>query len=269
MATSLLSIVNTLLPKDPGSVRIARDLSYGPAARQRLDIYAPRGSGPWPVVMFIYGGSWMDGRKDDYEFAGRAIAAQGFVTVIADYRLVPEVEYPGFLGDCALAFGWVADNVSAYGGDGQQMALMGHSAGAYNAVMLGLDPSLLAARGLLGRVKAVVGLSGPYDFMPFDGPISLRVFGAARQPQLTQPINLATAQAPPMWLANGLRDTLVGPHNAKALARHLQQAGVEVSETYYPALGHAHLVMALARPLRRMAPVLAEAATFLRRHLHK
>ena len=70
-----------------------------------------------------------------------------------------------------------------------------------------------------------------------------------------------------MWLANGDRDTLVGSHNAKALARHLREAGVEASEAYYPTMGHAHLVMALARPLRRMAPVLAEVTAFLRDRL--
>lgn len=263
MALSLLSVVNALLPKDRGSVRLARDVAYGPAARHRLDIYAPRGPGPWPVVVFIYGGSWMDGSRDNYAFAGRAIAAQGFLTVIADYRLIPEVEYPGFLEDCVTAFGWVADNIAAYGGDAERIALMGHSAGAYNAVMLALDPGLLAARGLLDRLKAVVGLSGPYDFLPFDGPISLRTFGAVRQPQSTQPVNLVTAAAPPMWLANGDRDTLVGSHNAKALARRLRDAGIVATETYYPTMGHAHLVMALARPLRGMAPVLAQATAFL------
>jgi acetyl esterase/lipase len=215
------------------------------------------------VVVFIYGGSWSDGSRRNYDFAGRALAGQGFVTVIADYRLIPEVEYPGFLQDCAAAFAWVVDNIASYGGDGQRMALMGHSAGAYNAVMLALDPLYLRARGLLGRLKAVVGLSGPYDFLPFDGPISLRVFGAVRMPEKTQPIHLVTADAPPMLLANGERDTLVGPLNAKALARQLRAVGASVSERYYPSMGHGHLVMALARPLRGMAPVLAEVTAFL------
>ncbi|MET3899923.1 acetyl esterase/lipase [Devosia sp. UYZn731] len=267
MALSLLSVVNALLPKDSGSIKLARDVAYGSKPRQRLDIYAPRGSGPWPVVFFIYGGSWMDGSRYNYDFAGRALAAQGFVTVIADYRLIPQVEYPGFLQDCAAAFAWCVEHIGAYGGDAERMALMGHSAGAYNAVMLALDPAYLKARGLLGRVKAVVGLSGPYDFLPFDGPISLRTFGAVRGPQATQPINHVTAEAPPMFLANGERDTLVGPKNARALARQLRAVGVGVSESYYPSMGHGHVVMALSRPLRKMAPVLAEATAFLRARL--
>jgi acetyl esterase/lipase len=264
MAFSLLSIVNALLPKDSGSFRLARNIAYGSAPRQQLDIYAPKGVGPWPVVFFIYGGSWMDGSRRNYEFAGRALAGQGFLAVIADYRLIPEVEYPGFLDDCAEAFAWCVDHIGSYGGDAQRMGLMGHSAGAYNAVMLALDPAYLKARGLLGRVKAVVGLSGPYNFLPYDGPISLRTFGGVRNPISTQPVNLVTEEAPPMFLANGERDTLVGSQNARALARQLRAAGVAVSESYYPTMGHGHVVMALSRPLRGMAPVLAEATAFLK-----
>jgi len=267
MAFSLLSVINALLPKDWGSVKLAHDIAYGSEARQTLDIYGPKGSGPWPVVFFIYGGSWMDGSRHDYEFVGRALAAKGFLIVIADYRLLPEVEYPGFLQDCAAAFAWCVDNIGQYGGDAERMALMGHSAGAYNAAMLALDPAYLKAQGLLGRVKAVVGLSGPYNFLPFDGPISLRTFGAVRNPKATQPVNLVTQDAPPMFVANGERDTLVGPQNSKALASQLRAADVAVSERYYPKLGHAHLVMALALPLRGIAPVLAEATAFLRARL--
>ena len=118
MSISILSVINFLSPKDRGSRKVARDVPYGAAARQKLDIYAPReAGGPLPVVFFIYGGSWMDGDRRNYDFAGRALAAQGFVTVIADYRLVPEVEYPGFLEDCAAAFAWMVDHIGQYGGD--------------------------------------------------------------------------------------------------------------------------------------------------------
>ncbi len=74
----------------------ARDVAYGPNPRQRMDIYVPKGGGdgPKPVVFFIYGGSWANGDKETYSFVGDALAARGFVTVIADYRLVPEVRFP-------------------------------------------------------------------------------------------------------------------------------------------------------------------------------
>ncbi|WDR04488.1 alpha/beta hydrolase [Devosia rhodophyticola] len=268
MAFSILGAINFLSPKDRGSAKIARDLVYGPAARHRLDIYAPKGAREkLPVVMFVYGGSWSDGAKDHYDFVGRAIAALGFVTVIADYRLLPEVEYPDFLRDCSDAFAHVVDMIGHFGGDAERMALVGHSAGAYNALMLALDPQYLASRNLMARVKAVAGLSGPYDFFPFDGKITLRTFGAVEEPERTQPINLVSGQVPPLWLASGDRDNLVYPRNTVALAKVLRSAGGEVTERHYANLGHPGTLMALGVLMRRRAPVLAELGDFLEQHL--
>ncbi|MBO9590824.1 MAG: alpha/beta hydrolase [Devosia sp.] len=115
---SLLQVFNAFTPKDRGSQKVARDIAFGNEPRQQLDIYAPRDvSKPLPVVFFIYGGSWSDGDRHNYDFVGRAIAALGYVTVIADYRLLPEVEYPSFLDDGLTAMKWVTANISDYGGD--------------------------------------------------------------------------------------------------------------------------------------------------------
>lgn len=268
MGFSILGLINALSPKDRGSRKLAGDVAYGPDPRHRLDIYTPTVvEAPLPVVFFIYGGSWMDGDRRHYDFVGRALAALGYVTVIADYRLLPQVEYPGFLRDGAEAFAWVVDNISRYGGDGSRIALMGHSAGAYNAAMLALDPQYLAARGLPDRVSCLVGLSGPYDFFPFDGPVTLRTFGAVVNPRDTQPINLVTSSAPPMLLASGDKDRLVYPRNSVALAAKARDAGIGVREIHYPNLGHPATLLALGLPLRRVAPVLADVAAYLDLHL--
>lgn len=264
MAFSILKLINAVIPKDGGSAKVARNLAYGPDPRHRLDIYAPkRRQGPLPVVFFIYGGSWMDGDRTNYDFVGRALAAQGFVTVIPDYRLLPTVEYPAFLEDCAEAFAYAVDAVGQYGGDASRIALAGHSAGAYNAMMITLDPKYLKARGLLDRVKAVAGLSGPYDFFPFDGRISIRTFGAVRNPKATQPVNHVADDLPRMWLATGDKDTLVYPRNTVALSKLLREQGIPVIEKHYETLGHPGTLMALAKPLRGMAPVLADMTAFL------
>lgn len=268
MAVSILGVINALLPKDRASRRIAHDLPFGPKARHRLDIYAPKthdaaaGTG-LPVVLFIYGGSWAEGDRGDYGFAGRALAAQGFVTVVADYRLLPEVEYPGFLADCALAFAWVVEHIAEHGGDPARIGLMGHSAGAYNAAMLALDPAYLTSEQQRARLRCVVGLSGPYDFFPFDGAITMRTFGAVSDPRRTQPVNHVTAAAPPMFLASGDKDTLVYPRNTVELARRLRAVGVPVVERHYRGLGHPGPLLALARPLRGMAPVLTDVSRYL------
>lgn len=144
---------------------------------------------------------------------------------------------------------------------------MGHSAGAYNAAMLAVDQRYLAASGLIDNVRCVVGLSGPYDFFPFDGQISLRTFGAVRDPRSTQPINHIPSKIPPMLLATGDKDTLVMPRNTVAMAERLRKAGIEVEEVHYPKLAHVGPLMALGIPARPFTPVLADATRFLRRHL--
>lgn len=268
MQISLLGMFNALSPKDAGSKRVAADIAYGADPRQTFDVYAPvRRQGAVPVVFFIFGGSWSDGRKDRYAFVGRALAALGYLAILPNYRLVGAVEYPDFLRDCASAYSKALQVASTYGGDPARVALMGHSAGAYNAAMIALAPQYLATAGLLGTVRCLVGLSGPYDFYPFDSPITLRTFGAADDPRSTQPINLVHPNAPPMFLGTGDKDRLVYPRNTVALARRLREFGVPVVEKHYPALDHKGTVAALSRVFRHRAPVLPDVAEFLGAHL--
>lgn len=218
------------------------------------------------MIHFVYGGSWASGSRTDYTFVGRALAAAGFLVAIADYRLIPEIEYPVFLDDCADSHAWLAVNCDRFGGDASRLALMGHSAGAYNAIMLLLSPRY-AVRGVAANAKAFVGLSGPYDFYPFDVPPSLRAFSAAADPRSTQPINLVREGLPPMLLATGDADTLVYPRNTVALAGRLRETGNAVVERHYPGIGHAGALLALGRLGRHRAPILADTIAFLRAHL--
>lgn len=264
MAISAIGLVNALSWKDRGSRRLAEGVAFEPSGRLKLDVYTPRTqNGPLPVIVFFYGGGWTDGERGGYEFVGRALAALGYVVAVPDYRLVPEIEYPVFLEDCAAATRFVVQNAGAWGGDANAVVLAGHSAGAYNAAMLALKPELFAMSALAGRLRAVAGISGPYDFFPFDGPISQRVFGAVREPLETQPVEYARAGLPPFFLATGERDRLVYPRNTVALARRLRASGGTVSERHYGKLEHIMPMLALGRPLRFIAPVLSDLASFL------
>ena len=263
-ACSPLALFSTFTPKDPAN-RLDAGLAYGPLSRQKLDIYAPRRRAmPAPVAVFFYGGSWDSGRRQDYRWVGKALAAQGFLTVVPDYRIYPEVTYPHFLEDGAAAVRWAMDHAGSYGGDPERIVLIGHSAGAYNAVMLGLDPRYLKAQGVdIHRIRAVAGLSGPYDFVPLDGPITRRTFGGAADLTATQPSAYVTAASPPAFLATGDADRTVFPRNTKALARTYRGAGAKVEERHYPGVDHPGMVLALSRPFRGRAPVLADMAAFL------
>ena len=242
--------------------RIARDVAFGGEARQRLDIYAPRQGGTGrPVLVFFYGGNWDSGERQDYGFVGRAFAALGYVTVLPDYRHTRERPYPAFMQDAGAALAWVGENIAAHGGDPSRIAVAGHSAGAYIAVTLALDPRWGASEA----IRAAIGLAGPYDFLPFDSAVTRRTFGHAEDLPATQPINHVRADAPPLPLITGDADSTVRPRHSEALAARVQAAGGAADLILYPGAGHTGPLKALARPFRRHAPVLADIAAFLGR----
>ena len=242
---------------------LGQGVAYGDGDRQKLDIYGPKDpKGPAPVVMFIYGGSWKQGQRQDYQFVGRALAANGFVVVIPDYRLYPEVTYPKFLEDNAAAAKWIEDNIESYGGDISRFYIAGHSAGAYNAVMLGLDSSFLREYNVTMPVKAIVGISGPYDFYPFEYDEVRNTFGSAANPEGTQPVNLVTSDDPPFLLLQGNQDPIVRMQNTDHLARKLKDAGDWVTVKYYQNVGHMEAVFAIGAMWRWRAPVLSDMVAF-------
>ena len=264
-ACSPLTAFNTLTPKDPAAI-VGRDVPFGANPRQKLDIYAPRGGvKAVPVLVFFYGGGWNSGRRQDYRFVAKALAAQGFLTIVPDYRVYPEVRYPEFLVDGAMAVRWAQDHAAEYGGDPTSILLAGHSAGAYNAVELALDDRFLKAAGVdLRSIKGVAGLAGPYDFLPLDVGETKDAFGQAPDLPSTQPVNHVRNDAPPVFLAHGDRDTVVGPYHTENLAKALVGVNAPVEKHIYAGVGHGGLVLALSQPFRGNGPVLVDMTRFLK-----
>ena len=241
---------------------VARDVPFGAHPRQRLDIYAPRRRAEArPVLVFFYGGNWDSGERADYAFAGRAFAELGYVTVLPDYHHTHEQPYPSFMEDAAAALGWVRAHIAEHGGDPERIAVAGHSAGAYIAVTLALDPRWGAAEA----IRAGIGLAGPYDFLPFDSPVTRRTFGHVADLPATQPVNQVRADSPPLLLISGEADTTVYPRHSTALAARVAEAGGTAELILYRAITHTGPLKALARPFRRHAPVLRDTAAFLKR----
>lgn len=245
------------------------DVAYGADDRQQLDIYAPEGSAsaPHPVLIFFHGGAWRDGEREGYGFLGRAFASRGFVTVIADYRKSPAVRFPAFVEDTAAAIAWVHANVAKYQGNRDRIFLMGHSAGAHIAMMATLDPRFLKAQGLgTDVIKGVIGLAGPYDFLPLTTDSSKIALGQWPDLTETQPITYARADAPPLLLLTGDKDTVVKPRNSKILSERIASLGGKQQLKIYPDVSHADIIMAVARPFRNKAPVIMDVANFIKAH---
>ncbi len=267
---SPLSAYNALAPVDTGVTLTKTGIAYGTHPRQKLDVYVPDTSPPRnavtaPMVVIFYGGSWNSGNKEDYGFLGKALASRGFVAVVADYRLVPEVRFPAFLDDGAAAVAWAHRNAPSLGGDPNQLFLLGHSAGAYIAAMVALDKTYLNKAGSSPAIiKGVAALAGPYDFLPLDVDVAREAFGRAKNLAVTQPVNFATSRAPAMFLATGSADTTVQPRNTYALAERLKQAGTTVVVRSYPQVTHVGLLLAMSVPFRHQAPVLDDVSDFIR-----
>lgn len=261
------------------SYHAQRNLAYGKKERQQLDIYMPSGAAaPAPVILFFYGGSWQRGAKEDYRFVGESFASRGYVTVIADYRLYPEVRFPEFIDDGARALHWVKQHIAEYGGDVRNLYLAGHSAGAYNAVMLGVDSRYLKSYGMHPReIRGVIGLSGPYDFLPLNQkevPVLQEkvplIFAGIPENQ-SQPTRLKRYPhpAPAFFLATGSEDPLVIPANTLLLTQRFTGSHIQFETRVYDGIDHVGLAQALASAFTQKAPVVQDIEAFIARTRQK
>ncbi len=262
-------LIDALTPKN-GYVATT-DLPYGDGPRRMLDVYVPAGldrTKPAPVVLFFYGGSWRFGKKSDYRFVADALTAKGIVTVIADYRLYPEVAYPELLDDPAAAAAWVVTHIASYGGDPARLFIAGHSAGAYDAAMIAYDPRWLARYGLEPkRFRAFIGLAGPYNFLPISDAGAKEVFHWPDTPADSQPIHHVAKDSIPALLIAANHDTFVYPtQNTIPMAEALRAAGVDVVVDLHDHVNHITLVGAMARSLRFLAPVEKEFTNYVLTH---
>ena len=239
------------------------DVRYAPGDRHTLDVYRPRSTGGGlALIVFLYGGGWDSGDKSMYPFVARPLVQRGFVVVVPDYRLYPEVRFPAFLQDSALAVAWAFAHARELGADPARIVVLGHSAGAFNAAMLALDPTWLRAAGAdRDRLAGVAGLAGPYHFLPSTDPDVIPVFGPANAPAY-EPFAFADGRAPPMFLAAGTDDTTVRPRNTVDLAARLRRSGARVTEKLYPDVGHVGLITAFAPIFQSKAPVLDDVVAF-------
>jgi len=266
-ACSPVKTLNAIIPES--GYQLTANVAFGGLPRQKLDIYVPRNlaaDGKAPVVLFFYGGSWDSGDKSDYKFVAEAFTSRGYITVIPDYRIYPEVLFPGLMADPAQAARWIKDYVAELGGDPQRIFLAGHSAGAHIAAMLALDDEYLASVGLKPEdFGGMIGLAGPYDFLPLKSDRLKTIFGPEPQLARSQPINFVTGNNPPMLLLVGKQDATVWPRNTYHLADKVRAAGGPVEVAEFESYGHLDMVAKLAKPLRS-DDMLNAITNFIKQH---
>jgi acetyl esterase/lipase len=256
----------TLLMSRSGFVA-HQDLAFGEDPCQRLDVYVPSAlRAPAPLLLFFPGGGWQGLQRGKYWAFGQVFAGAGIVTVVAGYRLYPQVKYPAFVEDAAAALAWLRSHAINYGGDPARLFVSGHSAGAYNGVMLASEPTFLHAKGgNLGWIRGVIGIAGPYDFLPLQQREYVDMFHGRDNPG-SMPVNHVTGPRPPMLLVTGTSDRTVSPHNTARMAARLRAVGSAVEEIHYRGIGHVAVLLSLLPGLRRLAPLRQDMLDFIHSH---
>ena len=260
----LLGIANVAARNEP--VTRTPGIPYGTDGHQSLDVHVPKttSAGGAPVMVFVHGGAWDAGSKEDYRFVGAALATRGYVAVVPGYRIYPKVRFPLFVEDAAQAVAWARTHAAEYGGDPRRLFLMGHSAGAHIVMLLALDEHYLQAAGMSSSdLRGVIGLSGPYDFYPFSSGFQHAVFDFGGDPLLTQPIHFVRGNAPPILLLYGSADKVVDPQNSARLADALRSAGSPVTIKVYPNVSHGDTVAAFSKLKSHRPPVIEDIDAFV------
>ena len=275
-----LWILNYLAPR--GHCTRIKDLPYARDDRHNLDIYLPKNKISQDVVVFIHGGAWDTGNKNEYLFAGLAMSEMGYTTVVPNYRLYPEVRFPQFIEDVAIAIASLPKHFAAQGIHFQEplnIILMGHSAGAHTAAMLASDPKYLKEANADINIKALIGLAGPYD-LPLDDPLVVGKFDGVRLHDISEahidighehnaheanPINLAHTNMPPVCLIHGEADETVGPYHSERFNKMLQRLQVPCEYITYAGTNHRHLVGGLSVIARFLNPVFKDVKGYLQR----
>ena len=245
---------------------IERNIAYGSHSRHFLDIYRPVvGGAKPPIVIFFYGGSWDSGEREMYGFVGAALAASGFIAVIPDYRLFPEVVYPDYMSDAAQAYDWVDNNLATNADGRSKVFVMGHSAGAHMGALLAYDRSYLQEQTPAANLPdGFIGLSGPYSYDPITHELSKHIFVEAKSAGKVRPVHQVTKGAPPALLIHGKKDPTVEMLNAIHMRDALIEVGTPAQAVEYQNLGHIGPLLALAKPFRWRAPIYEQVKDFIR-----
>jgi acetyl esterase/lipase len=263
-----LEIINASVNRK--AFELHENLHYGLLERQCLDLYVvPNALG---TLVFVHGGYWDAGNKEEYLFVAENLCLAGFTVAIINYRLAPEGVFPKMMQDLALAVGWLLRELPIYGTTSRNLGLLGHSAGAHMIALLCVIPDHLERVGLSRQViQASVGMAGPYDFLEWleTDERAQKAMGAREQWLETQPALIADGKNPPMLLLHGAKDTLCSPAHAPRLAHEIRLKGGNVDWKAYENLDHFRIIGAFSKLIRWLEPkVLDDTIAFFKKHFN-
>ncbi len=251
------ALINAITPSK--SFTVEKDIVYGDHDRHRFDFYeAANGDDAKPLLVFVHGGGWTRGDKKMYKFVAEGLTSEGYDVALPNYRFFPEVKFPAFLDDTANAIAAVHKKHP-----NRYMVLIGHSAGAYNALMMGFRPGHLDKAGIsmCHSVKGIVSLASPTGGLPAEKEPTISIF-PDRFSGNDGALQLADRELPPILLINGEADTSVRPENASILGQAL--AGRDVANVnIYPDTNHVDVVKQFSRHFDHQGTTKADVLAFI------
>ena len=258
---STITLVNLISPNDHFSK--VRNVSYGPLNKHKLDIYIPTEEIRNNIlIIFFYGGSWDSGSKEKYKFVASVLTKQGYTVAIPDYRIYPNVTFPGFMQDAALSVAWLQadhENLQYV----EHTFLAGHSAGAQIASLLATDDQYLEnANADIQALDGCIGLAGPYNFLPLSSKRLKEIFPENIRVN-SQPINFVDGDEMPFLLLHGLKDTTVQPRNSRTFAAQINSMSGKVTAKYYPDVGHVEIIKPFVRGFEGSVPTIQDINEFI------
>ena len=264
---------------------ILRDVPYGDnsvtSGRSVLDIYLPTPAYWWiqslhtrepqkkrPVVIFVVGGAWIVGYKGWGALIARVLSAAGIICFLPDYRNYPQATLSDMVADCGDAISWIQSNLEAYGGDPENVVLVGQSAGAHLSLLSLVLPNRIFDAS---KIQAFVGISGPYcipslyDFFQSRGLYKSAldlIFES--DPKKHSPTTYLTSEErrnprsdlPPIYLFHGTNDNSVPMCSSTLLRDHLQSLGHPVACKLFE--GHTHTAPIIEAPVGGDDPLITD-----------
>ena len=241
-----------------------KEIEYGTLERQKFDLYQSRvGDSSSPVVIFVHGGAWKHGDKKDYRFIGESLAKEGFHVVVLNYRLAPENIFPVSVDDLNLCLNHLEQALGDYDIHTQRWVLMGHSAGAFN-IMSSFYHANAESKTKNPKIKALIGLAGPYHFDYKDDPICADAFDQSCPYQRVMPYYFVYPNAVQHYLFTAEKDDIVGKSNSIDFAAALKNVGNHCETKEIAGLGHVSMIGAVASLFARFYDMKAEILTVLK-----
>jgi acetyl esterase/lipase len=221
----------------------------GPLA---LDLYVPRGEGPFPAVIVVHGGAWASGTRAQLSGFAQAMANMGYVAATISYRLAPQHRFPAQVHDCQAAVRWLRSHADDFKIDPEHIGGFGYSAGGHLVALLGaMDDDDFREEGVpedapSARLQVVVAGGAPCDFRMLADDSQRLAYWLGGTPgekpdayRDASPAKYVSKDDAPMFFYHGTADTVVPIRSPQRMVELLKETGVPVEFFAVPEAGHA------------------------------